>query len=72
MKLKEFLSLFRTMPGGVSSLNIKNLRDDVKVHVCSDPNSTPSDKEESRSNRRCRTFFDKFNRDPGSRGKRRI
>lgn len=51
MKLKEFLSLFRTMEGGVSSLNIKNLRDDVKVHVCSNPNHASSDEGESRSNR---------------------
>ena len=70
MKLKEFLSLFRTMEDGISSLNIKNLRDDVKVHVCSNSNLASSDKEESRSNRGCRTFFDEFDRDLGLRGKR--
>ncbi len=33
MKIKEFLSLFRTPEGDVSGWNIKNIREDVKVKM---------------------------------------
>lgn len=33
MKLKEFLSPYRTPKGGVSGWTVKNLREDIKVKM---------------------------------------
>ena len=51
MKLKEFLSLFRTMPGGVSSFNNEDAKKAAKIRIRLDRTSASSDEGESRSNR---------------------
>ena len=48
MKLKEFISLFRTPEGDVSGWNIKNIREDVRVKM---PDNLYRPDEESRSER---------------------
>ncbi len=48
MKLKEFLSLFRTPEGGVSGWTVKNIREDIKVKM---PDNLYRPDEESHSER---------------------
>lgn len=48
MKLKEFLSLFRTMEGGISSFNNKEAKKIAKMRLQLNPDSAPSDNVESR------------------------
>ena len=58
MKLKEFLSLFRTMPGGVSSLNNEDSKKAAKIRTRLDRTSASSDEGELCSNRADMTLDD--------------